>query len=72
MEEYSDRPWLAPPFSLLISAYDIARYLGRKLIKCCKFCKCCKKNSGSEMIDGGESSKAETGKLSKASLNFPI
>ena len=24
------------------------------------------------MIDGGESSKAETGKLSKASLNIPI
>ena len=32
-EEYVQRAWLPPPFSLLVYAYNIVTFLGRK---CCK------------------------------------
>lgn len=41
LEEYSERHWVAPPFSLLVNAYDIANYLCGKLKKCSgEFKKC--------------------------------
>ena len=33
LEEYSERHWVAPPFSLLVNAYDIAKFLREKLEK---------------------------------------
>ena len=42
IEEYSGRPYFAPPFSLLNNAYDIGKCLSTKLRKCsCKFKECC-------------------------------
>ena len=52
LEEYSERPWIGPPFSLLINAYDVAKYLRGKMIKCsCEFKEHCGGKSNIQTSD---------------------